>query len=90
MFLAACCCCSDSGSSPLVLQCNQSRQDKGQLCGLIALAVLVASAAPFFSQGLFSALSSLACRLAAREPGCPACGCEESRAKHVPPSSSRE
>lgn len=88
MFLTACWCCSNSG--PLTLHCNQRGQDQGQFCGLVALAVLVASATPFFSQMLFSALSRLACPLAAREPGCPACGCEESRAKRVPPSSSRE
>lgn len=65
-------------------------EGQGQLRGLIVVAVQVPSATPFSSQMLFTALSRLAYPLAVREPGCPACGCGESRAERVTPSSSRE
>lgn len=88
--LAFCFCCPNSGSGPLALRCSQSQgEGQAQLCGLIVVAVQVPST-PFSSQMLFTALSRLACPLAVREPGCPACGCGESRAERVTPSSSRE
>lgn len=47
----------------------EGREGQGQLCGFIALAAQVASATPFSTQMLFTALSRLACSLATREPG---------------------
>lgn len=55
---------------------------QGQLCGLIALAVQVASATPFSDQMLFTALV---------RGGLPSgCGCGGRGAEHITPSSSRE